>query len=261
MTGTLGGVQSAGSTGHRRKYLVTANHVSEQPFNEPPGEKAPCVPWRRALFCRRVLLGTLVSIYSDMVMVAGAFSILFLTNLWNGLGAFAVVLTSAVGTLLWLACLVHTRRLSAGRLRTADTEASRSEIRDLTLSLAYLRDLKRRSLRVRMILVMGILVFMVKAGALSVHAPLEMNAASVVFILAACLGLTLMMELVVEVRILMGWFGTTEWEARELLRFLIRNAADIDFVDDDGNRRRVLLPERPEVRQSASVGVSDGVTT
>jgi hypothetical protein len=235
--------------------------VSEQRFDEPPGKNAPCVPWRKALFCRRVLLGTLASIYSDMAMVTGALSLLFLTNLWDGLGAFAVVLANAIGALLWLACLVHTRRLSADRLRTADPEASRSEIRDLTLSLAYLRDLKRRSLRVRMILLMGILVFMVKAGVLNVHAPLEMKAASVVFIFAACLGLTLMMELVVEVRILMGWFGTTEWEARELLRFLIRNAADIDFFDDDGKRRRVLLPEGPEGRQSVSVGVGDGVTT
>jgi hypothetical protein len=114
---------------------------------------------------------------------------------------------------------------------------------------------------VRAILVLGILAFMIKAGVLDVHAPLEMRAASVVFILAACLGLTLLKEFVVEVRIWMGWFGTTEWEARELVRFFLRNAADADLFDDDGKRRRVLLPEPPEGRQSAPGGLRDGVTT
>jgi hypothetical protein len=220
------------------------------------------IPWRKILFGRRVLLGTLADIYRDMAVATAALSTLFLVNLWGrSLGAFAMVLASAVGALLSLACLTHTRRVSADLLRNADPEARRSKTREMALSLAYLGDLKRRSLRVRAILVLGILAFMVKAGVLDVHAPLETKAASMVFIFAACLGLTLLKEFVVEVRIWMGWFGTTEWEARELVRFFLSNAADVDLFDDDGKPRRVLLPEPPQGRQSAPVGVRDGLTT
>src|SRR5262245_5257516 len=214
------------------------------------------------MFGRRVLLGALADMYAQLAVATGALATLFLYKLWDrSLGTFAVVLANIVGALLLTAFKPHIRRVSADLLSSADPEAKRDATRALALSLAYLIDLKRRYRWIRALLVVGILVLMLKAGLHDMLTPLEIGAVRMVFVLGALLGLTLLMELVVEVRIWKGWFGTAEWEARELVRFLVSNAAEIDFFDEDGKRRRVLLPDSPEDRQSVPVGVRDGVAT
>jgi hypothetical protein len=61
---------------------------------------------------------------------------------------------------------------------------------------------------------------------------------------------------IVKRRASSGRFGTTESEARDLIRFMVERAANDDFTDENGRPRRALAPEvRPDAPRSSVSGI------
>ena len=108
----------------------------------------------------------------------------------------------------------------------------------MALSFTYLENQKKKHSNIKLALLtcsvaLVLLNFMLPALDL-----LDLATASI-----AVLGLLVLKETVVEYRIRNGLFGTTRSEARELIDFIVKHSDDIDFTDDGGNLRKVLLPE------------------
>ncbi len=75
---------------------------------------------------------------------------------------------------------------------------------------------------------------------------LELSLIKHIFNLAliVCSLLLLFRLQIVTSRIQKGIFGTNKNEARELILFIINNADEIDFTNDDGRPKRAFLPEK-----------------
>lgn len=69
-------------------------------------------------------------------------------------------------------------------------------------------------------------------------------------------GLIRLKDHIVKRRVSSGRFGTTESEARDLIRFMVERAANDDFTDEKGRPRRALAPEVcPDAPRASLSGV------
>ncbi len=117
--------------------------------------------------------------------------------------------------------------------------AVRSRAREIAISLTYLNHIRRESASTKVALAV--------VGTLCATTHLRYQDLMLLPIAVACivmLSLILLKEMVVEYRVRNGYFGTTRSEVKDLLTFMIANSNDIDFHDDNGALRKVLLPPR-----------------
>jgi hypothetical protein len=110
--------------------------------------------------------------------------------------------------------------------------------KEVALSLTYLGHLRKRHFRVKVFLLASSAALAVLGIKFPTFDLLALASTPVAFF-----ALILLKELVIEYRIRHGFFGTSQSEAREMIRFLIENSTDIDFTDSGGKLRRTLLPE------------------
>jgi hypothetical protein len=71
----------------------------------------------------------------------------------------------------------------------------------------------------------------------------------------ALVGLSLLMikEAVIGFRVMSGYFGSTESEVRDFVKFITAHGEDIDFKGQGGKRRPSLVPEpQPDSKRSAA---------
>lgn len=120
------------------------------------------------------------------------------------------------------------------------------QLREFAISLIYLKHLKKKHRPLKFIL----LIFSVT---LATFASKYGNNDLISLVIVAILLFVLieLKEVIIEYRIHKGWFGTTCTEARDMINFLIENAADIDFTDTNGKPRRTLFPEEPKVSDAS----------
>jgi hypothetical protein len=108
------------------------------------------------------------------------------------------------------------------------------------LSLTYYKHIKRQYLYPKI----GLLTVAVGGVAgwmfLDDVRPLKIAAVAVV-----CFLLLLVREAVLRFRVENGYFGGTESEVRDFVKFIIGRRGDIDFTDQGGKRRPSLVPEPP----------------
>lgn len=123
--------------------------------------------------------------------------------------------------------------------RSGYQEKDAQQLRDIAISMTYLKRVKIRYSRLSIFLLISgaafyALVHVFELGAVDnlVFAPLTL-----------C-GFFLLKEAVLEYRIKNGVFGTNAYEVRAIITFLLENAEDIDFTDSSGKPKRVLLPEK-----------------
>lgn len=106
------------------------------------------------------------------------------------------------------------------------------------LSLIYYKHVKQRSLYPKI----GLLAIAVCGAAawmfLDDARPLKIG----VFAFACFLALVLR-DVVVGFRVANGYFGSTESEVRDFIKFITAHRGDIDFTDSGGKRRPSLVPE------------------
>ena len=127
----------------------------------------------------------------------------------------------------------------------------RSCSRQYALSLSYLEHVRKRYFRPKIAL-LCVAVFGVACWwVLDDLRPL--NVALVAF---AGFLLLIAREVVVGYRIVHGYFGNTESEVREFVKFITEHRADIDFTDRGGKRRPALVAE-PRHPDSAAPAASD----
>ncbi|MGO4469692.1 hypothetical protein AB4Z11_29485, partial [Pseudoduganella sp. RAF53_2] len=161
-----------------------------------------------------------------ILVVAGYFVLNILTDLLtNSIVDIEISVTSATVRIMGLA--ISERVVAA---------------RDAALSLTYLRRFKERHSGVKLALLASATVLSI----LSLRFP-DLDLLQFATVSIAALGLLVLKEAVVQYRIRNGLFGTTSFEARELIDFIVKNSDDIDFTDGDGNLRKALLPQEKEL--------------
>lgn len=80
--------------------------------------------------------------------------------------------------------------------------------------------------------------------------------AKIAAVAIACFVLLMIREAVVRFRVEQGYFGSTESEVRDFVRYVVARRTDINFTDQGGKRRPSLVPEpRPDSATPASTGV------
>lgn len=70
--------------------------------------------------------------------------------------------------------------------------------------------------------------------------------------------LIMVREAVIEFRVRMGYFGTQRSEAREIIKFMLVNADNMDFTDDGGGPRKTLLSDYSSQSQLTIEGNVEG---
>lgn len=115
--------------------------------------------------------------------------------------------------------------------------------KEVALSLTYLKKLKERHSEIKLALLACATLLVIFSFRFPDLVLLQFATVSI-----AALGLLVLKEAVVEYRIRNGLFGTTRFEARELIDFIVKNSDDIDFTDSNGNLRKALLPEETKRR-------------
>lgn len=142
----------------------------------------------------------------------------------------------------------------------AITEKLRTESRaERAISVIFYKKTAASDVRVRILLIVSAVAFYF----LSTFGPSSGLAASPLLFLLTPLGLLALLEIRaanLRYRILHGLFGTNEYEARELINFILHNSDKIDFTDGDGKLRKALLPEKDETA-AVGDGLGAGVPT
>jgi hypothetical protein len=80
----------------------------------------------------------------------------------------------------------------------------------------------------------------------------------IALVAVACFVLMLVRERVLRYRVKHGYFGGTESEVRDFVKFIAAYRGDIDFTDQGGKRRPSLVPE-PSDRASSAASAPSGV--
>ncbi|HEY0602148.1 MAG TPA: hypothetical protein VGD58_04510, partial [Herpetosiphonaceae bacterium] len=83
-----------------------------------------------------------------------------------------------------------------------------------------------------------------------IEASLLLSALGLLFVSARQAGLIVLLVLIlfiiriniIKFRIRKGYYGTNEYEAREIIQFILDNSQSIDFTDD-GTPKRIVTPE------------------
>lgn len=148
------------------------------------------------------------------------------------------------------------RRRSTSRLKKALTRVLRLDragtvaySRHRTLSLSYYKHVQQQSLYPKI----GLLAVAVCGGAswMFLHDARSLKIAAVAFV---CFGLLMLREAVIGFRVANGYFGNTESEVRDFVKFIMAHRSDIDFTDQGGKRRPSLIPEPNAVTPTAPSG-------
>jgi hypothetical protein len=153
--------------------------------------------------------------------------------------------------LLQLAALDHRvipRRMFE-RVRMDRADPLRS-VKHRALSLTYYNHIKRQYLYPKV----GLLTVTVcgVAAWMFLH---DVRALKVAAVAATCFLLMILRETVLRFRVENGYFGGTESEVRDFVKFIIRRRGDIDFTDQGGKRRPSLVPE-PSATSSDSAAAT-----
>ena len=124
--------------------------------------------------------------------------------------------------------------------------------REPTLSVIYSKTTRSRSFYTTGLLIFAALL-LATAFAFSPHGYSWL--CMLTPLIVACL--VLLRSWVINHRVTNGMFGTNEYEARELIDFIIRNSDNLDSTGPGGKGRRALLPEtmhrHPAVTPSVEV--------
>ena len=111
-----------------------------------------------------------------------------------------------------------------------------------TLSLSYLKHVKRRHLLPKI----GLLAVALcgRAGWMFLQ---DVRPLKIAAVCGVCFLLLLVREAVIGFRVMKGFFGSTESEVRDFVKFIASHRGDIDFTDAGGKRRPSLVPEPAEL--------------
>ncbi len=133
---------------------------------------------------------------------------------------------------------VYTEQYTKDIVTYTITRLKITSAKELALSFSYLRNLKKTYRRLKLILFLCTTTFL----SLTWKLPL-INLFEISIILLVIIAFLISKEMILTYRIQKGLFGTNRTEARALIEFIIKNSDDIDFTDNNGKLRRVLLPE------------------
>jgi hypothetical protein len=123
------------------------------------------------------------------------------------------------------------------RLRRAESHES---TKHRAISHSYFKHLKRKYFWPKLGLLAATLCSV--AGWICFEDVRPLKLAAVAF---GCLLLLVIREAVVGFRVTKGYFGTTESEVRDFVKFIRTHPEDIDFTDEGGKRRPALVSEPP----------------
>ncbi len=112
---------------------------------------------------------------------------------------------------------------------------------DATISLMYLKSIKRKNRRVKLLLLATSVSCVVLNYDLEIKEFLTYSYYPIIVF-----GFLLISEYLIEYRVRMGFFGNSSNEAYDILKFIVQNSRDIDFNDPDGGSRKTLLSEVTE---------------
>lgn len=125
---------------------------------------------------------------------------------------------------------------------------------DLALSITYLNHLKQGHIGVKSALLLSVVTFSIAAHYLGID-----SLRGIALLPLIPLALLTFQELVVEHRIRNGLFGDNPVEAKAMINFMIQNAEDIDFTDNNGKLRKALVPTVEKEGKSAGLVGSGAV--
>lgn len=81
----------------------------------------------------------------------------------------------------------------------------------------------------------------------------------IIYILLSCAILVLTNQLVFDYRIRKGLYGRNQWEARQIISFILQNADNIDFTDGGSLKRIITVEDLEEIRESIYPPLPQGV--
>ena len=124
------------------------------------------------------------------------------------------------------------------RVLPLDRPGTFASLRQRALSLGYYKHVKQQSLYPKIGLLAVALCGVCAWMFLQDVRPLKIAA-----IAFTCFLLLRAREVVIGFRVANGYFGSTESEVREFVKFITTHRSDIDFTDQGGKRRPSLVPE------------------
>jgi len=144
-------------------------------------------------------------------------------------------------------CVIPRRR--AGRFKQIVARALGLELahtqttsKHRALSLSYYKHMRQKSqypkIGLLLVALCGVGTWMFLGDA---------RPAKIAVVAFACFALLMIREAVVRFRVEHGYFGNTESEVRDFVKYIVARRGDIDFTDQGGKRRPSLVPEpRPD---------------
>lgn len=137
------------------------------------------------------------------------------------------------------------------RLLLMDRPGSQISTEHSAISHDYFRHLKRKYLLPKI----GLLAATV-CGVAGWMFLLDTRLLKVAAVAFGCFLLVMIREAVVGYRVANGYFGTTESEVRDFIKFITAHRDRIDFTDEGGTRRPGLVPEPQQPGSAASAAPS-----